>query len=114
VTIKRDLLPGLAEEIVMFEMRVLHPLPQKALFRSLWSPLSYAAFKTAIDNTLHFHADLHFAHVVPISAEFTEPGFFPEALKARNSVEARLTAFSQDSIWSLKRQASEDIGRTRP
>jgi len=96
----------------MFEVRVLHSPAENSVLESL-QPIVLHCVRN--DNlTLHFCADPHVVHVVYISPEFTEADFLPETLKRRNSVKARLTVFSQDSIWSLERQTPEDIGRTWP
>ena len=77
----------------------LNSIPTKILAPIDFSPSSHAALEMAADLALHFHAELHLVHVIPVFSSSTLPDFVPEAKfleEARKDAEKHFAACKAD------------------
>jgi nucleotide-binding universal stress UspA family protein len=87
------------KENFMPESSVLNSIPTKILAPIDFSPSSHAALEMAADLALHFHAELHLVHVIPMFPPSTLPDFVPETKfleEARKDAEKHFSAVKAD------------------
>jgi len=98
----------------MPEANAVSAIPTKILVPIDFSPSSHAALEAAADLALHFHAEIHLVHVIPIFPSTTLPDFIPEAKfleETRKDAEKQFTKCQADlAARGIKVSSSIEVG----